>query len=175
MAITTAALLAALPAGSQSHADGLDVLYDSGSSIPLAPYLSEIVSVGAEQAVMQGLAFPIRSTLRPGVLATEGTQAIDPRWLVQPMFIVAADARSMRWLEYNQSRLAKLRAVGLVVQADTPGEFKVVQRVAQGLPVAPETGDWLAERLQAVGAGVYPLLVQSDGRVFQILHDEEAP
>ncbi len=150
----------------------LEMLYDSGASVPLAPYLADLVSTGSQQAVMQDLAFPIRSALQPGVLAAEGIPVFDPKWLVQPMFIVAADARSMRWLEYNQPRLAQLHAVGLVVQADTPAEFKVVQRVAQGLPVAPVTGEWLAERLQAAGAGVYPVLVQPDGRVYQALRGE---
>jgi integrating conjugative element protein (TIGR03765 family) len=75
----------------------------------------------------------------------------------------------MRWLQFNRDTLLQLGAVVLVVQAQDAQGFKQLQELVQHIGIAPEVSPWLAERLHAAGAGVYPVLVHTDGRAYQVL------
>ena len=145
------------------------VVFDSGKSVPLAPYVAQLVGDAEDPGVLDGVPFPIRSSLKSAVLVQEGLQVFDPTWLTQPMFVLAADPVSMRWLAYNHAKLVQINAVGIVVQSPSAAAFKALQKQAQPLQLAPETSPWLASKLSSAGAGVYPLLVQPNGRVYQIL------
>lgn len=146
------------------------VVHDSGRSVPLAPYVAQLVGDADDPGVLEGLRFPFGAgLLRSGVLAQDGVQVFDPTWLTQPMFVLAADELSLRWLAFNHDKLVQLGAVGIVVQAGSPVAFKALQRMAQPLRLAPETGTWLSQQLATVGAGVYPILVHSTGKAHQIL------
>lgn len=147
----------------------LDVIHDSGHSVPLAPYVAQLVGGPEDAAVVDGLRFPFGGTLKPGVLQRDGLPVFSSKWLTQPVFVVAADELSMRWVAFNHSKLIQLNAVGVVVQAASPLAFKSLQRLASPLHLAPDTGAFLASKLGSAGAGVFPLLVHSDGRAFQIL------
>lgn len=149
--------------------DALEVIHDSGRSVPLAPYVAQLVGDADDPGVLDGLRFPFRTRLRAGVLRQDGVQVFDGRWLTQPVFVVAADDLSMRWLTFNHDKLVQLNAVGIVVQAGSPAAFKMLQRLAKPLRLAPETGSYLTEQLAGAGAGVYPVLVHSNGRAYQIL------
>lgn len=147
-----------------------EVIHDSGRSVPLAPYVAQLVGDADDPGVLDGMRFPFGAgRLRSGVLAQEGVQVFDPTWLTQPMFVLAADELSMRWLAFNHDKLVQLQAVGIVVQAGSPVAFKALQRMAAPLRLAPETGSWLSQRLVQAGAGVYPVLVHSTGKAHQIL------
>ncbi|WP_404299138.1 PFL_4695 family integrating conjugative element protein [Alicycliphilus denitrificans] len=146
------------------------VVHDSGRSVPLAPYVAQLVGDADDPGVLEGLRFPFGAgLLRSGVLAQDGVQVFDPAWLTQSMFVLAADELSLRWLAFNHDKLVQLQAVGIVVQAGSPVAFKVLQRMASPLRLAPETSSWLSQRLVDVGAGVYPVLVHSTGKAHQIL------
>lgn len=149
--------------------DALEVIHDSGRSVPLAPYVAQIVGDADDASVMDGLRFPYRTQLRAGVLRQDGLPVFNSKWLTQPVFVLAADDLSMRWLAFNHDKLVQLKAVGIVVQAGSPAAFKMLQRLAKPLHLAPETGKYLTEQLARAGAGVYPVLVHSNGRAYQIL------
>lgn len=150
-----------------------EVIHDSGRSVPLAPYVAQLVGDADDPGILDGITFPYRTPLRPGVLARDGVQVFDPQWLTQPVFVIAADDLSMRWLAFNHEKLVQLQAVGIVVQAKSPTAFKLLQRLAQPLRLAPETGAFLSQQLMAKAGGVYPVLVHSDGRAYQILSQQE--
>lgn len=154
---------------SAAAAGGVQVLHDSGRSVPLSPYLAQLVGDADAPGVLDGIPFPLRTSLQSAVLPQDGTQVFDPTWLTQPMFVVAADEISMRWLAFNHDKLVQLQAVGIVVQAANPRAFNALHKLALPLHLTAETSPWLASRLHQAGAGVYPLLVQTNGRVFQIL------
>lgn len=164
---------AGLPAWSQGGvptlAAPLEVVHDSGRGVPLAPYLSTITSADpkARGSVMPGLRFPITTTLAVGVLSAE-RRVFDRAWQVQPIFLIGADPRSLRWLAFNRTRLVQARAWGVVVQARDEAEFRAIQAVAPELTYAPSVGTWLDAQLQAQGI-VYPVLIDEAGTVRQIL------
>lgn len=150
--------------------EALEIVHDSGHSVPLSPYVAQIVGDANDPGVLDGLRFPYRTPqLRAGVLGRDGLKVFDSKWLTQPVFVLAADELSIRWLAFNHAKLVQLSAVGIVVQAGSAKAFKVLQRMAAPLRLAPDTGSYLTEQLSAVGAGVYPLLVHSDGKAYQIL------
>jgi len=155
----------------------MDVLHDSGKSIPLAPYLTYLVSSDpkAVGSVMPNLRFPIGSRLKPGVLDHE-RKVFDAQWLVQPIFLVGADRASIQWLVHNRERLAAIKAWGLVMQAATQEQFRSIQAAAPELRFAPSIGAsapggaaWLDERLASLGIRVYPVLIDTAGTARQIL------
>ena len=146
------------------------VIHDSGRSVPLAPYVAQLVGSADDPGVLEGLRFPFGARLlRSGVLPQEGVQVFNSHWMTQPIFVLAADDLSLRWLAFNHDKLVQMQAVGIVVQAGSPMAFKALQRMAAPLRLAPETGTWLSQRLADVGAGVYPVLVHSTGKAHQIL------
>lgn len=145
------------------------VVYDSGRSVPFAPYVAQLVGDADDPNGIDERLFPLRTSLQSSMLPQDGLQVFDPSWLTQPMFVLAADDISMRWLAYNHAQLVQLKAVGIVVKSSNAAAFKALQKMAAPLHLAPETSSWLASRLHKAGAGVYPLLVHTNGKVFQIL------
>lgn len=146
------------------------VLYDSGRSVPLAPYLAQLAGDAEDSGALAGVQFPFGTKqLRSAVLAKDGMPVFNAAWMTQPTFVVAADELSMRWLAFNHARLVQAQAVGIVVRAGSVTAYRALQRLAAPMRLAPDTGGWLSEQLAAAGAGVYPLLVHTDGRAYQIL------
>ncbi|CAB5697705.1 PFL_4695 family integrating conjugative element protein [Comamonas aquatica] len=166
-----AALLTSMLLVHQVQAQGAapTVLHDSGRSVPFSPLVAQLVAGDEAESVLQGLSFPFGTSLQPKVLERDGVQVLDPTWLTQPLAIVAAEDLSMRWLQFNRDTLLQLGAVVLVVQAQNAQGFKQLQELVQPIGIAPEVSPWLAERLHAAGAGVYPVLVHTDGRAYQVL------
>lgn len=154
-----------------AHADepAPQVLYDSGRSVPISAHIAQLVAGDEESNVLEGLSFPFRTRLTTKVLKREGVQVFDAAWLTQPLAVVAADELSMRWLAFNHDKLRKLGAVIVVVQAKDAQAFKLLQQFVKPMGVAPELSPWMASRLQAAGAGVYPVLVHTDGRAYQVM------
>lgn len=152
-----------------SHA--LEIVYDSGRAVPIAPYLSDIVTGADEPDVLPGQAFPLTTLLRPGLLDQDSVAVFAGQWMTQSMFIIADDARSLKWLSFNKPVLERAAAVGLVVGAQSRTSFKALQQAAAPLLLAPNpsTSRWLEQRLIESGAAVYPLLVHTDGHAYQIL------
>lgn len=150
----------------------MQVIYDSGDALPLGPYISYLLAGTDQDGVLDGLAFPYASRLPVAVLPSDAVQVFKSQWMTHAMFLVGTDPTSATWLQFNQDKLARMGAWGMVVQADSALGFKELQRIAEGLPLAPVQSDWLEQVLVSKGAGVIPLLVQDDGIARQILPTE---
>lgn len=95
---------------------------------------------------------PVRTPgMSPGQVARKAiTQSVG-----QPLFIVGDDARSHQWLRAKRDYLARIHAVGVVVNVnDARGWLRMTQ---YGLTVYPVRGDDFAK---AFGITHYPVLVE---------------
>lgn len=145
-------------------------VFDSGRSIPIAPYLAVPGSDGTvrgEQAP-GAPSFPITSSLHRGVLPQE-VAVFDRGLLTQALVVTGTDRHSMAWMLLHRERLAAVDAKVVVVQAHTPQHFALARSMLPELPMLLRTSTWLEKRLLAAGAGVYPVLIGTDGMARQIL------
>ena len=140
------------------------VIDELGPTQPLAPLLDVFGDRGApsdQPASMQragdpAALLPIRSPgLSPGVLQTRVISAP----VARPVFLVGADARSLRWLTDHHQQLVDIGAVGMLVQADTVDDLAAVSAAADGLSILPASASDIAAALQI---SVYPVLISRD-------------
>ena len=151
----------------QGSATALTVIYDSGNTQPIAPYLdvlnepseteegdeSSPLSLGAADVAQL---LPIHSPgLTPGPVQRK---EID-RPFAAPLFLIGCDRRSAQWLQANRSRLLAMGAVGLVVDVPDVQALTRLADLAGGLTLLPASGSDLAQRL---GLDHYPVLITSD-------------
>jgi len=147
---------------------GITVIFDSGDTRSLAPYL-EILEpsdratnsqparspkLGA--ADIQAL-LPIRS---PGLSPGPVQARTHTRPFARPFFLIGSDPRSRQWLINHRERLRAIGAVGMLVQAETINDLQAIARLAGGLPITPASG---ADIAAALGVSHYPVLVSSQG------------
>jgi integrating conjugative element protein (TIGR03765 family) len=147
----------------------LEVITDAGGE-PIAPYLERLAPPDgqanrrarapialADRAYSLKQYLPIRSpSLTPGLVEVRQT----PTRLLQPVFLVGADPKSLEWLEVNRERLRQLNAIGMLVQAENNSELEAVAAAAQGLPLIPASGEAFAAELPIRH---YPVLLTSKG------------
>jgi integrating conjugative element protein (TIGR03765 family) len=76
------------------------------------------------------------------------------------LFLIGADAESLRWLQAHRERLKSIGALGMLVQADTLDDLRTIARLADGLPILPASATDIAE---ALGIRNYPVLITSHG------------
>ncbi|MCB1753533.1 MAG: integrating conjugative element protein [Gammaproteobacteria bacterium] len=147
----------------------LAVIYDSGDTQPIAPFLDEFES--AETTVPQrpvihppqlGAAdpaslLPIRSPdLTPGLVQPK----IHDRPFARPLFLIGSDGLSRQWLLEHRGRLKEIGAVGMLVQADTLDDLQAIAELAAGLSVMPASASDIAK---ALGLSHYPVLITPHG------------
>lgn len=77
-----------------------------------------------------------------------------------PLFLIGDDARSRAWLRTRIDSLRTLRAVGFVVNVDSPDALLSLRQLASGVTLAPASGDDLAQRLTLHH---YPALITATG------------
>lgn len=152
----------------RAFANPLTVIYDSGDTQPLAPYLAVFgespESEGANASASPSLGaaelrqlLPITSPrLTPGPVARQTIA----RPFTAPMFLIGSDPLSARWLLQHHARLAKLGAVGLIVEVPDEAALQRIVELAAGLTVLPASGSDLAETLNLTH---YPVLITQDG------------
>ena len=146
----------------------LAVIYDSGDTQPIAPFLevfdpadrsphqSPVVAPPPLGAADPEAWLPIRSLgLTPGPVQS---RAID-RPFSRPFFLIGADALSMQWLQAYRERLKSIGAVGMLVQADTREDLRRVAQLADGLAILPASATDIA---RALGIKHYPVLISSE-------------
>lgn len=148
------------------------VIYDSGVTRPLAPYL-EIIdrtetannppSVAGEPyrprlgAADAKALLPIRSRgLSPGQVQARSHD----RSFSRPFFLIGSDDRSRRWLVHYRERLKEIGAVGMLVQAETQEDLRAIAQFAGGLPIMPASA---ADIAAALGIAHYPVLITPQG------------
>ena len=140
----------------------LIVIYDSGNTSPIAPYLPKRSEPQPKrpESFPENKAFqlPIETpSMSPGrVIAT----AKPLKDLQQPLFLIGADKQSKAWLQARCNQLVKLNAVGLLVQVDTLEEIKAIQALAKGLRLIPASAESFAKPL---ALKYYPVLISKDG------------
>ena len=150
----------------------ITVIYDSGNTRPLAPYLEIIDRTeaatnpssenGATDRPRLGAAdvralLPIRSPgLRPGPVQTRSHN----KPFARPFFLIGSDGRSRQWLVRHQDRLKAIGAVGMLVQAETSEDLHATADLSGGLPIMPASASDIAT---ALNISHYPVLVTSQG------------
>ena len=157
------ALSASLPCAA------LEVIRDAGGK-PIDPYLARLApqashgdrsrpapAAQSDRAYRLTQHLPIRS---PSLSSGAVEARHHPTRLLQPVFLVGADPRSLAWLEANRERLKHLRAIGMLVQAETQTELKQAIEAAQGLALIPASGEAFAT---ALGIRHYPVLITREG------------
>lgn len=146
------------------------VIYDSGATRPLAPYL-EIIdhpettinpSTGARNRPGLGAAevqalLPI---LSPGLSPGPVQARSHDRPFSLPFFLIGSDDRSRQWLVEYRERLKEIGAVGMLVQAETKEDLRAIAQLAGGLPILPASA---ADIATALGISHYPVLITPQG------------
>ena len=176
--LTGLLLLVALP---MSVSAALTVIYDSGQTRPIAPYLKSIqqhesrsstVNAGNPISDMERLGpaqisnlLPIRSPeLTPDALAVSAaSQAALNRLALghaRPFFLVGSEVLSQRWLIARRGELLRMGAVGMLIQAESETDVRRMADLAQGLPITLGSATDIAK---ALGIAHYPVLISSGG------------
>ena len=163
-------LLAGLPLASRAG-EPLIVVEDRGGAAALPYYealnlqpragaparppipMPQVPSTPADEAAM----LPVRSAkLTPGTVAQRVIEAPGLR----PFVVVGDDETSRAWLRRRAVALRERGAVGLVVNIETVQALARLRVLVPGVPLAPVSGDDLAERL---GLQHYPALITATG------------
>ena len=147
----------------------LTVIYDSGQTQPIAPYLnvfeppeasprprptSPMPALGAADPKSW---LPIRS---PGLTPGRVQARKQDRPFARPFFLIGSDPRSRQWLRIHRDRLEAIGAVGMLVQADTLDDLRSIAELASGLSILPASGSDIAK---ALGISHYPVLISVHG------------
>jgi len=147
----------------------LTVIYDSGDSRPIAPYLDvfKATDVPPAQAPEKrpsplgaadlSVLLPIRSL---GLTSGKIEPRAHHRPFSRPFFLIGADERSRRWLAEYRERLKEIGAVGMLVQAETVEDVRAIARLADGLPITPASATDIAT---ALGISHFPVLITPQG------------
>ena len=148
----------------------LTVIHDSGHTRPLAPLLEvlaerEPIHPRAQSprpdfgaAEVERL-LPIRS---PGLTVGKVVPRSTSQQFARPFFLVGADPLSRKWLSKNRAELMRIGAVGMLVQAETADDLRVVAELANGLPILPAPATDIAA---ALGLSHYPVLISGESIV----------
>ena len=147
----------------------LTVIYDSGDTWPIAPFLDAFESKEttppqrrAIQSPQLGVAdleslLPLRS---PGLTPGPVQPRSHDRPFLRPFFLIGSDALSRQWLQEHRDRLKEIGAVGMLVQADTLDDLRTIAGLAAGLSIQPASASDIAK---ALGISHYPILISSHG------------
>ena len=148
---------------SGAHArEPLTVIYDSGDTLPLEPYLpkrapqEKTTTRDAKRQLPFNL--PITTpSMKPGKV-TVTPKAL--RYLQRPLFLVGADQISRGWLIEKREQLIRIGAVGLLVEAKDRQEIEAVLAIVEGLRLVPASAEGFATKL---GLSHYPILLSKEG------------
>lgn len=149
----------------------LEVIYDSGATRPLAPFLEIFGESPPPSAVPRptgdlGAAdvsrlLPIRSPgLTPGRVIRRQLNVPHAGLVSRPFFLIGSDSGSIQWVTTHRDRLKAFGAVGMLVQAETVEDLKAIARIAKGLSILPASASDIA---RALGIEHYPILISRRG------------
>jgi integrating conjugative element protein (TIGR03765 family) len=152
-----------------ARVSALEVIYDSGNTRPIRPFLeafdatdSSPVEATKPATLQLGAAdlknlLPIRS---PGLTPGRVQARSHDRPFARPFFLIGSDASSRQWLQDHQARLAEIGAVGMLVQADTREDLQVIAELARGIPILPASATDIGQTLEIRH---YPVLISAKG------------
>ena len=147
----------------------LTVIYDSGDTQPMAPFLDAFESsetTAPQRPALQppqlGAAdpaslLPIRS---PGLTTGPVQPKTHDRPFTRPFFLIGSDNFSRQWLLEHRERLKEIGALGMLVQVDTMDDLQAIAELAAGLSVMPASASDIAK---ALGLSHYPVLITPHG------------
>jgi len=147
---------------------GLTVIYDSGNTQPLAPFLEVIEDSETPQqqpapnnnqlgAADINTLLPIKSPgLSPGPIQSQAVK----RPFTRPFFLIGSDPLSRQWLSQHRERLLEIGAAGMLIQAEIAADLEAIAKIGQGLQIMPASGSDIA---RALGIKHYPVLVSKEG------------
>jgi len=94
--------------------------------------------------------YPIRTpSMSVGPISANEAQNIPALYLTNPVFIIGYDRVSLNWLEQNIDILAERQAMGMLVNAETPEQYRRVQEIADGrVLIHPLSGEQLSASIQ---------------------------
>lgn len=168
---------AALLLGLLSAAPGLaaappvEVIYDGGQTIVVTDLLGAVQKQATPPPTVQPPALPdaapspfpvTTTTMQSGAL--ERQVAMRHVQLPTPIFLVGTDQTSRAWLTRRKAELQQRQAVGMVVQALSEADYRVMLAIAYPLPLGLGSADVIAQQL---GLTRYPLLIDEQGRQSQ--------
>ncbi|WP_422452163.1 PFL_4695 family integrating conjugative element protein [Endozoicomonas sp. ALC066] len=149
------------------HSEKKTVIYDGGG-VSIEPYLSVISSedkagnpiplkppyISPRQA-----ALPVSTPeMSVGRLPEKFIQKKTPG-MAYPFVIVGADQASVDWLAANKGQLAKVGAIGLVVNVETESQLEALEGVS-GIQMSPVNG---SDFVRIWGIRNYPALITQEG------------
>ena len=146
-----------------THArEPLTVIYDSGDTLPLEPYLPKRApqEKTTTQDANRQLPFKLPITtpsMQPGKV-TVTPKAL--RYLQRPLFLLGSDQKSRDWLAEKRELLIRIGAVGLLIEARDRQEIEAVLTIAEGLRLVPASAEGFATKL---GLSHYPILLSKEG------------
>lgn len=142
----------------------LDVIDDSGRTVPIAPYTR--VLDGPVHPPTASPPLPVTASLEallpvhtPELSPGVSRQTVVLAGLQRPLFLMGADPLSLHWLEAQHERLAQLGAIGLAVEVVSILEWRAILSAAAGLTVMPVSGSAIARRLVLRH---YPVLITAE-------------
>ena len=105
----------------------------------------------------------ISESLRVGPIGEDEATDLQSYLLTMPMFIIGYDRVSVNWMLDNIDILEENKAVGLVVNVDTPDQMRELVRLTEGrVALQPTPGDDIAH---ALNLRHYPAYIDHQGIV----------
>jgi len=147
----------------------LTIIYDSGQTQPIAPYLEVFASTDAPLPQRPATPEPALGAADPKAWLPLRSPGLTPgpvekqqhgRPFARPFFLIGSDPRSRQWLQAHRDRLKAIGAVGMLVQADNEDDLRAIADLADGLPVLPASAGDIAK---ALGISHYPVLISAHG------------
>ncbi len=137
------------------------VIYDSGRTKPMSPYLAAIKTEAPRTDILFPPAvnpslenLPVRTPeMTPGAVTA---RRIDQTQLSRPLFLLGYDDRSKRWLTLYRDKLIEAQAVGMIVNVETKQDIDNLERIGKGLEMVAAPGGQLAKQF---GITHYPVLI----------------
>ena len=142
--------------------DSLIVIFDSGNTFSLAPYLPEEVKNNMPALIPKSdfTAFQLPITtpsMQPGNVKVQPKSL---RYLQRPLFLIGSDDMSREWLIAKREQLIDIGAVGLLIEAQTLEQINEITALAEGLRLVPASAENFAGQL---GLSYYPVLLSKEG------------
>ncbi len=147
----------------------LTVIYDSGDTQPISPFLDVFESSETTAPQRPALQPPQLGAADPASLLPIRSPGLTPgpvqprnhdRPFTRPFFLIGSDSLSRHWLLEHRYRLKEIGAVGMLIQADTLDDLQAIAELAAGLSVMPASASDIAK---ALGVSHYPVLTTPHG------------
>ena len=151
-----------------------EILHDSGTGKPIAPYLALLspkkATLGQPPAApgltVANYGLPITTpSMSPGKVKKRELPTLKGKMAgASPLFLVGADRWSLQWLQANRENLLDMGAVGIVVAVEKQQELAILEKAAHGLQLVAMSAEQLA---RDHGVNHYPALIAPPGIIVQ--------